>query len=68
MEWITRAEQLPTPNQRVLVYVPSAWFDIIVAQYKPGSGSKHAFIKPDSNGVERYVKGVTHWMPLPPAP
>jgi|GEM_PF-4941965 len=68
MDWITRTHQLPAPGQRVLVYVPGAWFDIIVAQYKPGAGSPHAFIKPDANGIERYVKGVTHWQPLPAAP
>ena len=26
------------------------------------------FVKPDNKGVDRYIKGVTHWMPLPPPP
>ena len=68
--WIARADQLPQPNQRVLVYAPSAWLDISVATYSPqnASGSKHMFVTPDIQGVDRYVKGVTHWMPLPEPP
>jgi len=68
--WISRAEQLPQPNQRVLVYAPSAWHDVVVATYRPQnvSGSKHMFVMPDAQGVDRYVKGVTHWMRLPELP
>jgi hypothetical protein len=68
--WISRAEQLPQPNQRVLVYAPSSWLDILVATYSPqnASGSKHMFVTPDAHGVDRYVKGVTHWMTLPEPP
>jgi len=67
--WILRTVQLPEPNQRVLVYAPSSWQDIAVATYKPDNvGAKHMFVKPDNKGVDRYIKGVTHWMPLPPPP
>ncbi|PJJ59612.1 DUF551 domain-containing protein [Hymenobacter chitinivorans] len=68
--WIARAQQLPQPNQRVLVYVPTAWLEITVAVYKPSNASKsaHMFVTPDPHGVDRYVKGVTHWMPLPAPP
>ncbi|TGE24974.1 DUF551 domain-containing protein [Hymenobacter aquaticus] len=68
--WIARAQQLPQPNQQVLVYVPSSWLEITVATYKPSNASKsaHMFVMPDRNGVDRYVKGVTHWMPLPAPP
>ncbi|MBC6989747.1 DUF551 domain-containing protein [Hymenobacter sp. BT491] len=68
--WILRTEQLPAPNQRVLVYAPSSWLDITVATYKPEQtpGAKHMFVTPDRQGIDRYVKGVTHWMPLPDPP
>lgn len=68
--WIARAQQLPQPNQQVLVYVPSSWLEITVATYKPTNASKsaHMFVTPDARGIDRYVKGVTHWMPLPPPP
>ncbi|WP_167852000.1 DUF551 domain-containing protein [Hymenobacter elongatus] len=68
--WITRAQQLPQPNQQVLVYVPSSWLEITVATYKPTNAAKsaHMFVTPDPHGIDRYVKGVTHWMPLPAPP
>ncbi|TGE29154.1 DUF551 domain-containing protein [Hymenobacter metallicola] len=68
--WIARAQQLPQPNQQVLVYVPSSWLEITVATYKPSNAAKsvHMFVSPDPHGVDRYVKGVTHWMPLPSPP
>ncbi|MCB2407849.1 DUF551 domain-containing protein [Hymenobacter lucidus] len=68
--WIARALVLPQPNQQVLVYVPSSWLEITVATYKPSNASKsaHMFVMPDPHGVDRYVKGVTHWMPLPAPP
>ena len=67
--WIQRVSRLPEPNQRVLVYAPASWQDITVATYKPDDkGAKHMFVKPDHQGVDRYIKGVTHWMSLPEAP
>ena len=67
--WILRTERLPEPNQRVLVYAPFSWQDITVATYKPdNAGAKHMFVKPDHQGVDRYIKGVTHWMALPETP
>ncbi|MBC8081950.1 MAG: DUF551 domain-containing protein [Hymenobacter sp.] len=68
--WILRAAQLPQPGQQVLVYAPAAWQQVTVAAFKPPAttGSKHMFVAPDPNGVNRYIKGVTHWMPLPDPP
>ncbi|UOG76824.1 DUF551 domain-containing protein [Hymenobacter tibetensis] len=68
--WIARAEQLPQPYQQVLVYAPAAWQQVTVAAFKPPTTakSKHMFVAPDPNGVNRYIKGVTHWMPLPTPP
>lgn len=68
--WILRADKLPQPGQQVLVYVPTAWQQITVAAFKipTTAGAKHMFVAPDRNGVNRYVKGVTHWMPLPEPP
>lgn len=68
--WILRAKELPQPGQLVLVYVPTAWQQITVAAFKipTTAGAKHMFVTPDRNGVNRYVKGVTHWMQLPEPP
>ena len=68
--WILRANQLPQPGQQVLVFAPAAWQQVTVAAFKlpTTKGSKHMFVAPDPNGVNRYVKGVTHWMPLPEPP
>ena len=68
--WILRAAELPQLGQQVLVYVPTAWQQITVAAFKTPTtaGAKHMFVAPDRNGVNRYIKGVTHWMPLPESP
>ena len=68
--WILRAAELPQLGQQVLVYVPTAWQQITVAAFKipTTAGAKHMFVAPDRNGVNRYIKGVTYWMPLPESP
>ncbi|WP_245124536.1 DUF551 domain-containing protein [Hymenobacter volaticus] len=70
LSWNLRADKLPQPGQQVLVYVPAAWQQITVAAFKipTTAGAKHMFVAPDRNGVNRYIKGVTHWMPLPEPP
>ncbi len=66
--WLDRLTQLPEPGQCVLVYAPDEWTDMRVATYKPDNEASHAFITKDSNGNTRYVKGVTHWLPIPERP
>ena len=71
MEWISVKDRLPRMGQDVIV-------NIMDETEPEGAGTvlplifcldgKYGFHCITINGVEDWSHGVTHWMPLPPAP
>ncbi len=66
VEWIALADQLPTRDDRYLVYAPSADPDkplIITAWYNPTNPTNPWSLLP-----EIWIDAITHWMEIPKPP
>lgn len=61
MNWIKVEDRLPDNTDYVLVYSPEHHLDIVIADWWDKCPEWW-----DQGNVT--IKGVTHWMPLPPKP
>ena len=61
VEWIPITERMPDNTDDCLVYIPSDGVELAFRLY----GDISADTWDSDSG---FISGVTHWMPMPPAP